>query len=183
MIVILCEERSMRETLSALVSRCYSELLEGVHWQIVFFQGKADLERNIARKMKSWNYGEPHFIILRDKDGADCKALKARLQDQASQAGKPFHIRIVCEELESWFLGDLTAIEAAFPDTRATRFSATAKYRNPDLLTNASDELARLTGVFGKISKATAIAPHLEPERNNSPSFRLLCRTLSLLFS
>jgi hypothetical protein len=133
--------------------------------------------------MHSWNYGEPHFIMLRDKDGADCKVLKARLQSHASKAGKPFHIRIVCEQLESWFLGDLAAIEAAFPRTLATRFSGAAKYRNPDLLTNASDELARFTGVFGKVSKATAIAPHLELDRNKSPSFQLVCRTLSSLFS
>lgn len=182
MIVILCEERSMRDTLAIVLSRHYPELLEGIHWQVIAFQGKADLEKNFTRKMRSWNYGEPHFVILRDKDGSDCKALKARLQNHARTVGKPFHIRIVCEELESWFLGDLAAIEAAFPFTRATRLSATAKYRNPDLLTNASDELARLTGVRGKVSKAIAIAPCLELNRNKSPSFQLMTSTLSSLF-
>jgi hypothetical protein len=32
MIVILCEERSMRDTLSILLSRYYPALLEGIHW-------------------------------------------------------------------------------------------------------------------------------------------------------
>ena len=74
-------------------------------------------------------------------------------------------------------------MEAAFPATRATRSTHTRKYRNPDLLANASDELARLTGVYGKISKARAIAPHLEPARNTSPSFNLLQRTFADLLS
>lgn len=92
-------------------------------------------------------------------------------------------IVFLCEELESWFLGDLAAVEAAFPASRATRSTYTAKYRNPDLLTNASDELARLTGVYGKISKAKAIARHLEPARNTSPSFNLLQRTFADLLT
>lgn len=183
MIVFLCEERSMRDTLAILFCRHHPSLVEGVHWQIVFFQGKADLEKNLAWKMRSWNYGARHFIILRDKDGADCITLKARLHALAATVGKPFHIRIVCEELESWFLGDLAAVEAAFPASRATRSTHTRKYCNPDLLANASDELARLTGVYGKISKARAIAPHLEPARNTSPSFNLLQRTFADLLS
>jgi hypothetical protein len=182
MIVILCEERSMRDTLAIVFARYYPTLAEGVHWQIIFFQGKADLEQNLSRKMRSWSYGSPHFIILRDNDGSDCAVLKERLRRHAEISGKPFHIRMVCQELESWFLGDLMAVEAAFPTSRASQQLKTAKFRNPDQLTNASDELARLTKVYGKTSKANAISPHLELERNTSPSFRLLFQTLASLF-
>jgi hypothetical protein len=183
MIVILCEERSMRDTLAILLARHYPALVEGIHWQIIFFQGKADLEKNFTSKMRSWSYLSPHFIILRDNDGADCTILKERLKERADTTGKPYHIRLVCQELESWFLGDLLAVEAAFPTSNASKFLNTSKYRNPDLLTNASDELARLTQVLGKTSKATAISPHLDLDRNTSHSFRLLFQTFATLLS
>ncbi len=182
MIVILCEERSMRDTLAILLARHYPHLVEGIHWQIVFFQGKADLEKNFIAKMRSWSHLSPHFIILRDNDGADCTIVKERLRKRAHTTGKPYHIRLVCQELESWFLGDLLAVEAAFPTSNASKFLNTAKYRNPDRLTNASDELARLTQVLGKTSKATAISPHLDLDRNTSHSFRLLFKTFATLF-
>ena len=30
-----------------------------------------DLEKNIVPKMKRWNYGDPHFVVLRDQDGGE----------------------------------------------------------------------------------------------------------------
>lgn len=183
MIVFLCEERSMRDTLAILLARHYPDLVEGIHWQIIFFQGKADLEKNFASKMQSWSYLSPHFIILRDNDGSDCAILKERLRERADTTGKPYHIRLVCQELESWFLGDLLAVEAAFPASNARRFLNTSKYRNPDCLNNAAAELARLTQVLGKTSKATAISPHLDLDRNTSHSFRLLFHTFDTLLA
>lgn len=173
MTVIFTEERSMSETLRKLFDQCFPHLIEGIDWQVIHFQGKADLEKNYPRKMQGWSYLNPHFIILRDNDGSDCKTLKSRLQALGSSSGKPFTIRIVCQELESWFLGDLSAVEAAYPTSRATSSARVAKFRDPDKLTNASDELAKLTKVYGKISKATAIAPHLKPDRNLSHSFQI----------
>ncbi len=79
-------------------------------------------------------------------------------------------------------LWDLDAVEAAFPSTRATSLAQTTKYRNPDTINNASEELARLTSVPGKTSKAAAIAPHLDPPRNRSNSFQVLLRTFANLF-
>ena len=178
MIVILTEERSMRDALVPLITRYFPSLSEGIHWQIIHFQGKADLEKNFPHKMRGWSHLSPHFIILRDNDGGDCVALKARLHNRALTTSKPFHIRLVCQELESWLLGDLEAVEAAFPDSRATRYAETAKYRDPDKLSNPSQELAALTSIRGKTSKAQAIAPHLLISRNRSNSFQLVIKTL-----
>jgi len=183
MIVILSEERSMRVTLVPLFARLYPSLVEGIHWQVIHFQGKADLEKNFPRKMEGWSHLSPHLIILRDNDGADCQALKARLTERAAATGKPFHIRIVCQELESWLLGDLAAVEAAYPGSRATTFAGTAKYRDPDKLTNASAELAKLISIPGKISRAHAVAKHLQPEVNRSHSFLVFLRTFQSLAS
>lgn len=176
MIVVLTEEPSMRVFLHSLISRHWPDLLEGVHWQIIAHHGKADLERKISKKMISWNYGEPHFIILRDNDGGDCSILKERLSVLARSSGKPHNIRIVCQELESWFIGDLAAVKAAYPKIRSRE--AAAKFRNPDKLGNASEELSNLTGDPTKVERSHLISAHLDPERNRSQSFQVLFRTL-----
>lgn len=173
----------MASTLKELVPKVWPEAVFGVDWIPVYFQGKKDLERNICPKMKNWNYGDPHFIILRDQDGADCKALKQALTKLAENGEKPFQIRIVCQELESWFLGDLDAVETAYPESKASKQSGIAKFRQPDKLTNASDELKKLTGASGKVGRAASIAKHLDPTRNKSHSFGVLLNTLNGLAS
>ena len=172
----------MRAALNALFARYYPSLLEGIHWQIIAFQGKADLEKNFPHKMRSWSHLSPHFIILRDNDGSDCTALKARLQARADSTGKPFHIRLVCQELEAWLLGDMAAVEQAYPYSRATAHAQTAKFRNPDNLANASEELAKMTGVLSKTAKAHAIAPHLDAAQVQSHSFQVFWKTIAHFF-
>jgi hypothetical protein len=176
MIVILTEEPSMRIVLRTLMARTWPARHEGVDWQIISHQGKADLERKMERKMSTWNYGDPHFIILRDNDGSCCQQLKKRLIAKAASTGKPHHVRIVCQELESWLIGDLTAVKAAYPRARVR--DAVAKYRNPDSLGNASEELSILTGDPAKVERAALIAPHLVLQRNRSRSFQVLIETL-----
>lgn len=87
MIVFLAEEESMKVTLERLIARCWPSKVQGVDWIALSFQGKNDLEKNIAPKMKSWNYGTPHFVILRDQDGSDCKFLKTKLCEIAAKGG------------------------------------------------------------------------------------------------
>jgi hypothetical protein len=176
MIVLLTEEESMQVTLEILIRQHHPELIEGLHWWVLKFNGKSDLERNIPQKMRKWNLGDPLFVILRDNDGSDCKVLKERLANLASGTGKPFKIRVVCQELESWFIGDNQAVTKSYPGCRFS--NDTAKYRNPDRMTNASQELADLTGDSSKVQRAAMIAPHLDPARNVSRSFQVLFETL-----
>jgi hypothetical protein len=176
MIVLLTEEPSMRILLRSLITRSWPASNEGVDWQIIAHQGKADLERKIAPKMSSWNFRDPHFIILRDNDGGDCLKLKARLSALAAKSGKPHQVRIVCQELESWLIGDLSAVKAAYP--KAPVRDAAAKFRDPDKLGNVSDELSILTGELAKVERAALVSAHLEPSRNRSRSFQVLFKTL-----
>lgn len=176
MIVLLTEEESMQVTLATLIRMHYPALIEGLHWWVLKFNGKTDLEKNIPQKMKRWNLGDPLFVILRDNDGSDCKVLKKRLTKLASGTGKPFKIRVVCQELESWFLGDNQAVSKSYPGCRFS--NNTAKYRDPDRMTNASQELALLTGDSSKVQRAALIAPHLDPAQNVSRSFQVLFETL-----
>lgn len=176
MIVLLTEEPSMRATLESLISRFFPQRVKDIDWMVTAFSGKSDLERNIPLKMRGWTWGNPFFIILRDADGGDCVALKERMAGLALPCGRQFKIRVVCQELESWFLGDSEAVTAAYPDCRFS--NETAKYRNPDRLNNASQELHKLTLDRSKPGRAARIAPHMEPSRNQSRSFQVLFETL-----
>ncbi|MEZ5329110.1 MAG: DUF4276 family protein [Verrucomicrobiales bacterium] len=176
MIVIFTEEESMNAALEQLMGRHFPDRIKGFHWFVIDFNGKSDLEREFPKRMKIWNYGDPLFVILRDNDGSDCIKLKKRLHDLAAPMAKPFKIRVVCQELESWFLGDSQAVNAAYPDCRFS--NQTAKYRNPDKMTNASQKLAELTGEFSKVGRASLIAAHLDPTRNVSRSFQVFFETL-----
>lgn len=181
MLVFLTEEPSMSPVLRQLLRELWPAAIEGLHWQIIAHQGKADLESNMAKKMESWNYNSPHFIILRDNDGGNCRRLKQRLLDRVNETNKPHHVRIVCQELEAWFLGDLAAVETAYPHSRATSFQNRTAYRTPDNPSNASQLVENLTGVSAKVGRAEQIAPHLNIEANGSTSFNVLKSTLHQL--
>lgn len=176
MIVIFTEEESMNAAVEGLIGKHFPHLIQGLDWFLIDFNGKTDLEKGFPARMKRWNYGDPLFLILRDNDGSDCKALKKRLVNLAKPQRKPFKVRVVCQELESWLLGDDQAVRAVYPGARFS--NGTAKYRDPDRMTNASQEIAQLTGDFSKVGRASLIAPHLDPARNVSRSFQVFFQTL-----
>jgi hypothetical protein len=103
---------------------------------------------------------------------SDCIKLKQRLKHLCQQAGQPDAlIRIICHELESWFLGDLAAVEKAFQITGLAKQQNKNKFRFPDSLANASEELSKLVQGYDKVRGARAIAPHLDLINNRSHSF------------
>jgi hypothetical protein len=173
-IVFLTEEPSMSDTLRAVLPRLFPHWVEEEHWLTIPHRGKTELEASISRKLAHWSRPADRFVILRDNDGSDCKRLKARLRTQASaRPTSEVLIRIVCQELESWFLGDLAAVQAAYGRLRSHARQDSRTFRDPDRLTNAADKLKELTGIPGKVSRAKAIAPHLQtdPARNRSASY------------
>jgi len=181
MIVFLTEEESIKAPLMAILTQLWPDSHEGLDWQIISFPGKAALEKRMVTKMQSWTYNNPHFVIVRDNDGGDCAALKQRLCSSVSPLNKSFHIRIICQELESWFLGDLQAVESAFPAVKADQQNQKSKYRNPDQLNNASQELEKITGLSGKVSRSESISKHLNLSQNRSHCFNLIVKTLKQL--
>jgi len=82
-------------------------------------------------------------------------------------------VRIVCNELESWFLGDLVAVAAAYDKPSIARLQGKRKYRNPDNVTNAAEELKKLVPEYQKLQGARRIANHIDRDRNLSNSFRV----------
>lgn len=173
----------MEVTLRALLPKLFPNFRELEHWIIIPHQGKSDLERSYPRKMKEWREPGVRFIILRDNDGADCLALKRQLISKIPDHAPEYLVRIVCQELESWLLGDLPALAVAYSAAARHRQFKSLSKRDPDQLTNAADLVKHLTGTQAKVSRAAMIAKQMQPERNRSASFQVFINGLRRFFA
>ena len=170
-VVFLLEERSMGILLNALLPRIFPEL----NFQCVPHDGRSDLEKSIPRKLRAWREPGVQFVILRDNDGADCFSVKQRLQQLCSDAGRSDTlVRIVCQELEAWYLGEPDAMAEAFGNEELRGIGQKARFRDPDSVQHPSREIERLVLMFQKVSGARSMAQFLSRERNKSPSFQSL---------
>jgi DNA polymerase III alpha subunit len=149
------------------------------------FDGKQDLEKQLVRKLRGWLAPDSVFLILRDQDAEDCDKVKRRLVDLCQVAGKPSAlVRIACHELESFYLGDLNAVETGLGISNIAKQQMNAMFRNPDKIINPSSELAKLTkDNYQKINGTRRIAPHLSLENNRSRSFNVLLAGIRKLIS
>lgn len=171
-LVCLLEERSAKELLQIVLKEILPSDMPKPF--IFYFEGKQDLERNIVRKISQWRIPDSVFLIMRDKDAADCIAVKRQLVSLCNQTRKPCIVRIACQELESFYLGDLSAVKQAFHCAVPSQKSR--KFRDPDHLSRPSGELERITnGAYQKISGSQSIAPFLRLDGSNrSRSFNVL---------
>jgi hypothetical protein len=168
-LVFLLEEESMKALLEILLPQI---LPPEVCFLCIPHEGKQDLEKSIPRKLRAWQTPGTSFVIVRDKDGADCVEIKNRLVNLCQQAGRGDSlVRIACHELESWFLGDLAAVEKAFNIKKLAGQQQSRKYKEPDKLSNASEELQKLVKGYRKVSGAKKIAACLTINQNYSHSF------------
>jgi Domain of unknown function (DUF4276) len=178
-LVVFVEEESMKTTLDQLIPKLG---LDASLIQILPHQGVRDLERSIRNKLPIWNAPDTLFLILRDNDNGDCIERKERLMSIARNTGKEAltTVRIVCQELEAWFLGDPLALEKAGYLARGSRPNSVRG--NPDVIAKPSQVLTRLSNKGpGKIMRASDIAQHLDTERNNSVSFNHTMASLKCL--
>jgi len=170
-LIFLVEERSMATLLDGLLPRYFPDLA----FQCVPHEGKSDLERSLPRKLRGWREEGARFVVLRDSDGGDCRLLKARLAEVCRNAGRDDSlVRIVCQELEAWYLGDPEALAIAFDAPKLRALVKKPSLRNPDGKAKPSEILAQHHPTFQKIDGARALAPHLSYQRSNSASFRAL---------
>lgn len=173
-LVCLLEEPSAEEMLKSVLPRI---LNKNINVKYLVFKGKQDLEKNIALKIKGWQTPDSYFLIMRDKDSGDCTQIKNTIKEKVSKTGKSgcTCIRIACHELESFYLGDLDAVRAGLGVTiKAGQESR--KYRQPDKLANAAEELIKITGrKYSKLQGSRSIAPYLKLDGSNkSHSFNVL---------
>lgn len=181
-IVFFLEEPSAREMLEGVLPRLLSEQIV---IRYVVFQGKQDLEKNLAFKLRGWKTPDSHFVVLRDQDAGDCKIIKARLAELCKKGNRPESlVRVACRELESWYLADLAAVEKGLEikDKKLSKHQNKARFRNPDILHSPARELTILTkDVYQKISGSRRIGPHLDLENDRSKSFSVFIKGLCCL--
>ena len=109
-LVCLLEERSAEMMLRGILPHLIPEDCEAVY---IPFEGKQDLEKQLVRRIRLWRKPDSWFLVLRDQDAGDCIAVKQNLQELVRKTGKEDRtlIRIACHALESFYLGDLRAVE------------------------------------------------------------------------
>ena len=176
-LVFLLEERSMKEMLEVLLPRILPETIKYI---CIAHEGKSDLERSIPRKLKAWNSTITKFVIVRDQDSGNCSQVKQQLLNLSRQ-GQQFNIliRIACRELESWYLGDLEAVEQCFKikQGKLSKLQNNQKYRNPDSLGSPKEELkkelAKHNCEYQPINSSREIAKFLSITDNTSHSFQV----------
>ncbi|MDR0894921.1 MAG: DUF4276 family protein [Prevotellaceae bacterium] len=137
-------------------------------------QGKSDLRKSVPHKLQAFSHWhEPiGVLIMQDQDSNDCKLLKKEWLTICNQYPATLSlIRIVCRELESWYLGDMDAVQQAFPAFKVAAHKNKAKFRNPESC-NAKDELRKIVPVYQEMDAARRIAPYIDIEHNTSMSFR-----------
>ena len=179
-LVFLVEEPSMADLLDGLLPRLFPAL----RFQCIPHEGKQDLERSIPRKLRAWREPGARFIVARDQDSGDCRQVKARLTDLCRQGRRADAlVRVVCRELEAWYIGDPEALARAFPEARRRplRELNRARYRNPDTIVRPSEAIARQIPEFQKRLGARRMADHLSRE-NRSRSFQVFLEGVERLY-
>ena len=174
-IVFLLEESSAKFMLQSLLPRVLQNT--GIHFRCIPFEGKQDLEKQLVRKIRAYQH-QARFIVLRDQDShPDCRQVKENLLDLCDETGKAdkCRVRIACRELEAFYLADLQAVEQALGITGISGKQHSSRFRSPDQMENPSAALQALTqSRYQKVSGSREIGRHLNPDNEQSPSFRNL---------
>jgi len=167
-LVFLLEEESAKVLIQGILPRLGATLPSV---RFIVFDGKQDLMRQLERKLRAYLNPEARFIILRDKDSADCVEVKAEIRTSCERAGKGgATIRIACHEIESWYLADLDAVGRAY-GKELGNLQSKEKFRDPDALGNPVQELKRLVPEYDKVSGSRALSKALDLGNRRSRSF------------
>lgn len=198
----LVEEQSAEEALRHLLPRV---LKQRARAKVINLGSKYKLLKVLPERLTAYGQrianGESlRVVVLVDRDNDDCENLKAELEEMAAAAGLltksapapdgRFMVlnRIVIEELESWFIGDPTALRKAF--TGLPKIGEDKGiFRNPDnggsweVLHRYLKKHGIYKSSFPKIDAARRIAPHLDIQRNRSRSFRAFVEGMEALLT
>lgn len=172
-VIFLLEEPSMKTLLLEFLPRLIAGWREGEHFLLVPHEGKSDLDKSVARKLSAWREPGARFVIVRDNDGADCTALKARLLGLCQGASRQVLVRLVCQELEAWYLAQADALAGAYPSRAKAIERLASRQRDPDACAKPSRELARVIPEFQKQDAARRLGRLLSVDDTRSASFRV----------
>jgi hypothetical protein len=197
---ILVEEPSMEAALRLIIPK----IGDALTFEIYPYRCKQDLLGKLPARLKgyaAWLPRDWRIVVIVDRDGDDCAALKRQLEKAARDAGLISRARraggglqvvnrLAIEELEAWFFGDWDAVCAAYPGVDHN-VPDNHKFRDPDAIAGgtweALERILQRAGHFQtglrKIEAARAITQHMNPAANRSRSFRALRDALSEMTS
>ena len=174
-VIFLLEEPSMKSLLEGLLPRLFPGWIEREHFLCIAHQGKSDLDASIPRKLKAWQFPDDRFVIVRNNDNADCISMKSKYLTMCAANGRSDTlVRLVCQELEGWYLGDLSALASAFNNPKLNTPKNIKRFSVPDDWQKPSVEVVRLIPEFQKGSGARLMGNHLSfGNINKSKSFQV----------
>lgn len=192
----LVEEPSMEAALRSLLPR----LLGGISFEIYNHRSKDELLRRLPSRLSgyakrrsndAWFRDRCRIVVVVDRDGDDCIALKRKIDTLARRAGLALKadsrsenwavlVRIAVEELEAWYFGDWQAVRAAYAGL-SPHVPRQAAYRDPDAIAGgtweAFERIMQRAGHFAgglrKIEAARNVAERMDPDVNTSRSFQV----------
>jgi len=176
-VIFMVEEPSMKALLEVILPQI---LPIDIELLIIPHSGKSDLAKSIPRKLRIWHRPDDKFVIVHDQDSNDCVKLKSDLISLCKSGKNEYLVRIVCIELESWYFGDLKAVSLAY-GKNVSQFARKRKYREPDKIVNAKDELRRLIPTYQPLEGAKKIAAFMEVDNNTSHSFNTFVRGVKMI--
>jgi hypothetical protein len=133
-------------------------------------------------------YGKTPYVdavvVVVDNDDRDCKSFLAELKSISEKSCPNLKVlfRLAIEEMEAWYFGDMEAVKAAYSHVNA----ATVKAYVQDSICGTWERLADAITPGGsarilaegwpapgilKAEWVERIAPHMDIEKNTSPSF------------
>ncbi len=179
--VFFLEELSAKQMLNGILSKI---LPDNIQPRFVVFEGKQDLEKQLVRRLRLWRMPNCQFFVLRDQDSGDCRLIKRNLLEKCNKANKPKTVvRVACHELETFYLGDLRAVDKGLKLGKLSKLQNKRKYREPDNLSNPAQELITLTdNRYQKVSGSRAISKYLSLDGNRSHSFNVLVKAIIEVF-
>ncbi len=191
---LLAEEASLALVLDKILPKM---IPQEITFKIHDFRGKENLLKNLLNRLKAYktmieNGYDCKIIVLIDEDREDCNLLKNKLETLAHNAGlitktsaknnQKFQVlnRIIIEELEAWFFGDINAICQAYPRISPNLINQKS-FREPDKIKGGTWEaLERVLKTAGyhqggleKYKAALEISAHMNPTINQSKSFQV----------
>lgn len=210
-IEVLVEDSSGERLLEILLPQIWGEQGKPHTWRLHSYKGIGRLPQNLAigvdpakralltqlpRTLNGYGAtpGYDAVVVVVDSDDRDCKTFLSELKAvvNACRSVPKTMIRLAVEEIEAWYLGDRSAILAAYPKAKLKaleRYVQDSPCGTWELLADAIHP-----GGAAAIKKAgwplpgqlkhewaRRIGPHLEFERNQSPSFQKLREGLTRL--
>jgi len=179
-LVFFLEEPSAEEMLKGILPKI---IPDHIFPRFIVFEGKQDLEKQLERRIRLWKLPNSRFIILRDQDAGDCRKIKQTLLEKCRcvQPSELF-VRIACHELESFYIGDLAAVEKGLDISGLSKMQNKEKFRDPDRIPNPSQILKSLTkDHYQKVLGSREIGKHLDLNNNRSHSFNVLLKAIERL--